>query len=69
MIYHVGENSSRDVIKQLDWLHVLSDSEYDSSSESSGADDPGNSFYLLRDSSVVSVASRGKARGRGRRGR
>ncbi|PKU74626.1 hypothetical protein MA16_Dca004816 [Dendrobium catenatum] len=69
LVIHVGNNSGMNVRKHLDWLHVSSDSESVSSFDSSGADDPGNPFALLRDTPVVSGASRGKARGRGRRRR
>ncbi|PKU70233.1 hypothetical protein MA16_Dca011079 [Dendrobium catenatum] len=69
LVFDVRNNSGMDVRKKIDWLHGSSDSESVSYSESSGADDPVNSFALLRDSPVVSVASRGKAHGRGRRGR
>ncbi|PKU61657.1 hypothetical protein MA16_Dca028069 [Dendrobium catenatum] len=64
LVFHVRNNSGMDVRKHIDWLHVSSDSESFSSSESSGADDPSNPFALFRDTLVVSVASRSKACGR-----
>ncbi|PKU85592.1 hypothetical protein MA16_Dca003333 [Dendrobium catenatum] len=62
LIIHVGNNSGMDVRKHLDWLHVSSDSESVSSFDYSGADNPGNPFALLRDTLVVSGASRGRGR-------
>ncbi|PKU86390.1 hypothetical protein MA16_Dca025197 [Dendrobium catenatum] len=59
LVFHVGNNSGRDVRKHLDWLHVSSDSEFVSSFESSGTDDPGNPFALLCDKPFVYGASRG----------
>ncbi|PKU85196.1 65-kDa microtubule-associated protein 6 [Dendrobium catenatum] len=59
LVYHVGDNLGMDMRKQLDWLQDASDSESISSSESIRVDDPGNPFALLRDTPVVSVATRG----------
>ncbi|KAI0514291.1 hypothetical protein KFK09_010326 [Dendrobium nobile] len=58
-----GKKKSKFMRVHLDWLQCLSVS----SSESSGDEDPENDFALQHDKPVVSVASRGRARGRGRR--
>ncbi|PKU84950.1 hypothetical protein MA16_Dca022991 [Dendrobium catenatum] len=66
LVYHVGEHSGMDVRGGLDWLQCSSEYESGSASsfESDGVVDHGKDF--LRDRPIV---SRGKARGRGRRGR
>ncbi|PKU74508.1 hypothetical protein MA16_Dca003711 [Dendrobium catenatum] len=71
LVYHVGDNSGVDVRLLLHWLHCTSKFKpgSDSSSEYCGGADPGHDFKLMRDSPVISVASYGRARGRGRRGR
>ncbi|PKU74812.1 hypothetical protein MA16_Dca005003 [Dendrobium catenatum] len=56
LVYHVGENSGLDVRVQLDWLHGSSDSD-SVSLESIGDDDPGNSFALLHDKSLLCCLS------------
>ncbi|KAI0507098.1 hypothetical protein KFK09_013216 [Dendrobium nobile] len=68
LVYYVGDNSRLDVRVQMDWLQDSSYSDSDSF-ESSGDEDQGNSFALLRDKPIVYIASRGRTRGRGRRGR
>ncbi|KAI0504440.1 hypothetical protein KFK09_015392 [Dendrobium nobile] len=71
--YNVKDNSGVDLRVHLDWLHdynSVSESESGSDSvESLGDGDPGNSFNLLRDKPLVTAASRGRSRGRGKCGR
>ncbi|PKU69693.1 hypothetical protein MA16_Dca021053 [Dendrobium catenatum] len=71
LVYHVGDNSGMNVRTHLDWLNCSSDleSDSDSSSDYCGGFDPGQDFKLVRDRPVLSVASCGRFRGRGRRGR
>ncbi|PKU70011.1 hypothetical protein MA16_Dca022256 [Dendrobium catenatum] len=71
LVYHVGDNSGIDVRTHLDWLHYTSEfeSDSDSSSEYCGGSNPRHDFKLVHERPVVSVASRGRFRGRGRRGR
>ncbi|KAI0509880.1 hypothetical protein KFK09_010477 [Dendrobium nobile] len=68
--YNVKDNSGVDLRVHLDWLHgynSVSESESGSDSvESLGDGDPGNSFNLLRDKPLVTAASRGRSRGRGK---
>ncbi|PKU66048.1 hypothetical protein MA16_Dca017369 [Dendrobium catenatum] len=71
LVYHVGDNSGMDVRTHLDWLQCTSEfeSDSDSSSDNCGGSDPGHDFKLVHDRPVLFVASRGRLRGRGRRGR
>ncbi|PKU73092.1 hypothetical protein MA16_Dca016159 [Dendrobium catenatum] len=71
LVYHVGDNSGMDVRTHLDWLHCTSEFEFDyySSSDYCGGYDPRHDFKLVRDRPVHSVASHGRFRGRGMRGR
>ncbi|PKU74850.1 hypothetical protein MA16_Dca005041 [Dendrobium catenatum] len=66
LVYHVGDNSGLNVRTHLDWLRstdVESDSD---SSDYCDCSNPGQDFRLVRDRPI---ASRGRFRGRGRRGR
>ncbi|PKU59914.1 hypothetical protein MA16_Dca019616 [Dendrobium catenatum] len=77
MVNLLGVRPGLDIRNHVNWLHVSSDAE--SESEFSECDvaspeffcgsDPGNDFALVRDRPVLSVASRGRSRGRGRRRR
>ncbi|PKU59775.1 hypothetical protein MA16_Dca028699 [Dendrobium catenatum] len=77
MVNRLGENSGFDVRNHVDWLHGSSDFESESDRSDCGfispdfcrGSDPGNEFSLVRDRPVRSIASRGRARGRGRRRR
>ncbi|KAI0507065.1 hypothetical protein KFK09_013183 [Dendrobium nobile] len=73
LFYNVKYNSGIDLRVQMDWLHDYSsnsDSESVSDSmDSIGDGDPRNSFNVIRDQPLVYVTSRGRPRGRGRRGR
>ncbi|PKU75745.1 hypothetical protein MA16_Dca015625 [Dendrobium catenatum] len=71
LVYHVGDNAGLDVKTHLDWLQCSSEFESDSdaSSDHYGGSYPGHDSKLVRDRPIVSVASRGRFRGRGRRGR
>ncbi|PKU67189.1 hypothetical protein MA16_Dca013613 [Dendrobium catenatum] len=68
LVYNMGDNSGVDLRLHLDWLHCSSDAESDSSSDHGGGSDPGHDFKIVRDRPVCAV-SRGRPRGRGRRGR
>ncbi|PKU65882.1 hypothetical protein MA16_Dca009211 [Dendrobium catenatum] len=77
MVNHLGDNSDFDIRNHVDWLH--GSSEFESESDCSdcglislnfcGGSDPENNFSMAHERPVVSVASRGRFRGRGRRRR
>ncbi|PKU80426.1 hypothetical protein MA16_Dca013841 [Dendrobium catenatum] len=71
LVYHAGDNSGLDVRTHFDWLQCTSEleSNSDSSSEYCGGFDPGHDSKLVHDRPIVSVAPRGRFRGRGKRGR
>ncbi|PKU86657.1 hypothetical protein MA16_Dca014299 [Dendrobium catenatum] len=71
LVYHVGNSFGLDVRTHIYWLQCTSELESDSdfSWKYCGGSDPDHDSKLIRDRLVVSVASRGRFRGRGRRGR
>ncbi|PKU60716.1 hypothetical protein MA16_Dca028851 [Dendrobium catenatum] len=77
MVNRLGVNSGFDIRNHVDWLHGSFEFESESeflncglaSPNFCGGSDPGNDFTLVRDRPVISVASRGRLRGRGWRRR
>ncbi|KAI0494625.1 hypothetical protein KFK09_024766 [Dendrobium nobile] len=68
LVYHVRDNAGMNVWTHIDWLRSSDvESDSDSGSDHCGGSDPGQDFRLDQDRPVV--ASRGRFRGRGRRGR